>query len=408
MYSGSDMAFSFWHKEVPLLHSLPAILIGGPPHTGKSVLTYSLTQALRKRYIDHYVIRACPDGEGDWSQESDHEAVRQMRVKGQWQPEFVQNVCYALEHRHFPLLVDVGGQPTDWQMSIMHHCTHAILLLRPGDETSTRFWLQLSEDNNLFPLARIHSVLDGTSTIASSSPVIEGILSGLMRHTQAQGPLFDLLVARIHTLFTASSTGELRQAYFNEAPAEVINLDTMLQTFTPHSERWQPEMLPTLLPKLPHDVPLAIYGRGTNWLYGALVDYAYAQPFYQFDPRLGWVKPPELMIGRVTTQSVCIDLWECDDINVLTVRLLDDYLKYTDADQLIFPAVPAGRGIILNGKLPLWLVTALVHLYNTIFDAPWVACYSPQLERAVVVVSRVTTYAPGDLIYLPLYRGSIA
>src|SRR5438552_6610469 len=68
MYSVSNIAFSFWCKEVPLFHSLPAILIGGPPHTGKSVLTYSLSQALRKRSIEHYVIRASPDGEGDWSQ----------------------------------------------------------------------------------------------------------------------------------------------------------------------------------------------------------------------------------------------------------------------------------------------------------------------------------------------------
>jgi CRISPR-associated protein Csx3 len=408
MYSGSDMTFSFWHKEVPLVHSLPAILIGGPPHTGKSVLTYNLTQALRKRYIDHYVIRACPDGEGDWSQESDREAVRMIRIKGQWQPEFVQSVCYALEHRHFPLLVDVGGQPTEWQMSIMRRCTHALLLLRADDEPSTPFWLRLVEDNNLLSLARIHSVLNGASTITSLSPVIEGTLSGLMRHTQAQGPLFDLLVERIHTLFTSYSTGELRQNYFNEAPAEVINLDTLLQTFAPHSERWEPSMLQTLLKNLPHHTPLAIYGRGTNWLYGALVDSTFPQPFYQFDPRLGWVKPPVLTIGIATSQAVGIDIWKFENANVLTVRLIDNYLNYPEADQLFFPAVPVERGIILNGKLPLWLVTALVHLYNTIIGVPWIACYSPQLERAVVVVSRVPMYAPGDLIHLPLYRGSIA
>ena len=388
--------------------SLPAILIGGPPHTGKSVLTYSLTQALRKRYIDHYVIRACPDGEGDWSQESDHEAVRMIRIKGEWQPAFVQNVCSALEHRHFPLLVDVGGRPTEWQMSIMHHCTHALLLLRPDDETSTRFWLQVAEDNNLLPLAHIHSVLNGPSTIISLFPLLEGTLSGLVRHTQAQGPLFDTLVARIHTLFTSYSTWELRQSYFNEAPGEVIDLDTLLPIFAPYSERWEPSMLQMLLARLPCHTPLAIYGRGTNWLYGALVDRAFPQPFYQFDPRLGWVKPPELRIGITPSQAVGIDIWKCENANVLTIRLINNYLNYAEADQLSFPAVPVEQGIILNGKLPLWLVTALVHLYNTIIGVPWIACYSPQLERAVVVVSRVSAFVPGNLIPLPLYRGSIA
>ncbi len=135
-----------------------------------------------------------------------YEAVRMIRVKGQWKPEFVRNVCYALEHRHFPLLVDMGGRPMEWQMSIMHHCTHSLLLLRPDDEISTRFWLQLVKDNSLLPLARIRSVLDGTSAITSQFPVIEGTLSGLVRHTQAHGPLFNVLVERIHTLFTSSST----------------------------------------------------------------------------------------------------------------------------------------------------------------------------------------------------------
>jgi CRISPR-associated protein Csx3 len=390
-----------------LFHSLPAILIGGPPHTGKSVLTYSLTQALRKRYIDHYVIRACPDGEGDWSQESDRDAVRMIRVKGQWQPEFVRSVCYALERRHFPLLVDVGGQPAEWQMSIMQHCTHSLLLLRPDDETSTCFWLQLVKDNGLLPLACIRSVLDGTSTIASPFPVIEGTLSGLMRHTQAQGPLFDMLVERIHSLFMPYSSGDLRQEYFNRAPAEVVNLDLFLQTLAPYSERWEPLMLQRLLSKLPRHTPLAIYGRGTNWLYGALVDYSFPRTFYQFDPRLGWVTPPQLTTGTATTQAVHVDLWECATATVLSVRLMYDYLDYVEAHQLAFPSLSTEKGVILNGKLPLWLVTALVHFYNTTVGVPWVACYSPQLESAVVVASHATPYSPGDLVHLPLYRADI-
>jgi len=36
-----------------MVNLLPAILIGGPPHAGKSVLTYSISQALRKRNVDH-------------------------------------------------------------------------------------------------------------------------------------------------------------------------------------------------------------------------------------------------------------------------------------------------------------------------------------------------------------------
>ena len=54
----------------------PAVMIGGPPHSGKSVLAYSLSQALRARQVAHYVLRAFPDGEGDWANEADQAMVR--------------------------------------------------------------------------------------------------------------------------------------------------------------------------------------------------------------------------------------------------------------------------------------------------------------------------------------------
>jgi CRISPR-associated protein Csx3 len=402
MYSGSAMAFSFWCKEVSLFESLPAILIGGPPHTGKSVLTYSLSQALRKRAIDHYVIRACPDGEGDWSQEIGYEAARLLRVKGQWKHEFVQSICSALEQRQFPFLVDMGGRPTDWQVSILQRCTHSLLLLRPDDETTTRFWLQLVKDTGLLPLARIYSVLHGASAVASRFPVVEGTLSGLQRHSVAYGALFDLLVEHIHALFTTNLPQTVRQRHLANAPAEVVDLDASLQMFAPHSERWEPAMLQRLLPMLPLHQPLAFYGRGTNWLYGALVELPFPELFHQFDPRLGWVTPPQLVVGAAT-QVVSITLWEDSRVTVLSARLRDDYLDYAAAHQLTFPALSIEKGVILNGKLPHWLVTALVHFYNTVVGVSWVACYSPQLESAVVVASRVATYTPGDLVRLPAY-----
>lgn len=388
------------------MRSLPAILIGGPPHAGKSVLTYSLTQALRKRSIDHYVIRACPDGEGDWSQEIDHEAMRMLRIKGQWKHEFVHRICYALDHRHFPFLVDMGGRPTEWQISIIRRCTHSLLLLRPDDEAATSFWLQLVKDCRLHPLARICSVVYGASVVVSRFPVIEGTLSGLNRHTMAYGALFDILVERIHTLFAAYSAQELRQEYFKNAPGKVIDLDDCLQVLAPQAERWEPRMLQPLLGMLPSHVPLAIYGRGSNWLYGALADYAFPQLFYQFDPRLGWITPPQLTIGA-ETPLVSITLHEDNKVTVLSVRLPDDYLDYTMADQLPFPPLPREKGVILTGKLPHWLVTALVHFYNTVVGVSWVACYSPQLESAVVVASRQATRVPGDLVRLPPSGGDI-
>src|SRR6266550_6319231 len=96
---------------------LPAILIGGPPNAGKSVLTYNLTQELRRREIPHYVFRANPDMEGDWflRDQDNQNNVRSINVSFEkyrhWTPEFREFVCHDLAlRRHLPLIVDLGGQ----------------------------------------------------------------------------------------------------------------------------------------------------------------------------------------------------------------------------------------------------------------------------------------------------------
>ncbi|MBV9228005.1 MAG: hypothetical protein JOZ18_01740, partial [Chloroflexi bacterium] len=69
-----------------MMNLLPAVLVGGPPHAGKSVLFYRLTQALLECGISHHAIRACPDGEGNWFHEGDPDLVSTIRVKltGEW------------------------------------------------------------------------------------------------------------------------------------------------------------------------------------------------------------------------------------------------------------------------------------------------------------------------------------
>ncbi len=109
--------------------SLPAILIGGPPKAGKSVLTYNLTRALRSKKIPHYVFRASPDGEGDWSFEGDLDTVRELHIKSKhdWSEIFREIACHDLPHRQLPLIVDLGGRPTEEDTCIFQTCQKAIL-----------------------------------------------------------------------------------------------------------------------------------------------------------------------------------------------------------------------------------------------------------------------------------------
>jgi CRISPR-associated protein Csx3 len=77
----------------------------------------------------------------------------------------------------------------------------------------------------------------------------------------------------------------------------------------------------------------------------------------------------------------------------LTFTLPTAYLDYSEAQEVAVPLVPPEQGLILSGKLPLWLWTALAITYRYTL---WLAIYQPQLgNQAVVVYSRVSEMVPG-------------
>lgn len=391
-----------------MMNLLPAILIGGPPHAGKSTLFYSLTMALYERGIKHHIIRACPDGDGNWLQEIhrqiDPETIRLIRTKSRadWTPTFVEGICHGLQHRHAPMLVDMGGQPRVWQNSILRNCTHYILLLHGENDESTHFWQQLLRPTDLLPLAQLQSMQKGVSVLTEATPVIRGIITELEQGTLAYGPVFDALVERIAALFSTYSLAELEQTQLQNAPAEPVVLPDLLRTFDIGAKEWKPAMLRLLANELPVNASLAIYGKGPGWLYSALAAQVGEQPFYQFDPRIGWMTPPTLrMSAQSTHEAITYRLDDDAQGQVLSVKLNNEYLDYLQAEAMPFPPVVAGRGLILNGKMPLWLLTALVRLYRSTV-VPWIACYQPQLHGAVVVLARTDEHQIGDVIAMPM------
>ena len=197
---------------------LPAIAIGGPPHSGKSVLTYSLTQILRAQQVEHYVLRACPDGEGDWSQQTPPESVRLLRNKGQFTETFVAYVGRRLAERHLPLLVDLGGRPTPEQEILFDHCTHAILLA--PNQAGLDEWRGLAQRHKLTLLAELQSSLTEPEMIASEYPILQGRIAGLERQQVPQSALIERLAWTIRTLF-AQPQAALRQLHLQAAPVEI-------------------------------------------------------------------------------------------------------------------------------------------------------------------------------------------
>nr|HID14684.1 hypothetical protein [Anaerolineae bacterium] len=192
----------------------PALIVGGPPDSGKSVLTYHLTQTLRKWGVDHYVLRANPDGEGDWRAEIDPDLVHTILFPRNWTLAFVENVCQDIARRRLPLVVDIGGRPQPWQETILDHCTHAILLT-PNDDAHAH-WLALLRRHNLLLVADLRSELHGANVVTTTQPLLTGVIAGLEWGQPLHSPTFDALVERVARLF-AYDPDELRRTHLAAA-----------------------------------------------------------------------------------------------------------------------------------------------------------------------------------------------
>lgn len=386
-----------------MVEHFPAVLIGGPPNSGKSVLTYNLTQKLRELGVQHYVLRASPDGEGDWVAEARGSLVRTILVPQAWTPVFVEHVCESLTHRPLPLIVDAGGRPQAWQEAIFDHCTHAILLT--SDESSRDTWLTLSNRHNLILLADLRSDLDGVDIVEARHPVLKASIAGLDWGARLRGPTFEALTERLASLF-AYDTHQLRHLHLASAPVETtIDLDRLAHTlqvpFIGEKATWQPHNLADLLDYLPAAVPLGLYGRAPNWVYAAVALLSRPAPFHQFDARLGWVQPPTLHLGKPAADTPLLAQRRllADHIH-LGFTITKTYLDYAEAEGLITPPVPADQGVVISGKLPLWLYTALALTYAPL--ASWLALYQPQRgDTAVVVDSRHPRLSVGDEVVSP-------
>ncbi len=370
------------------MSEFPAILIGGPPHSGKSVLAYHLTQELRRHRVDHYVLRAYPDGEGDWSYEADQNLVRAIRVKGFGDERWVSRIRRDIARRHLPLLVDVGGRPTPFQESILDECTHAILLW--PDERLHQEWLARVERHGIPLVADLRSSLAGTDEIVSTEPVVRGVISGLDRYHPKLGPAFLAVLEKVTGLF-ATDTETLRRKHILEAPVDLaIDIERLARTLRVPGDppRWRSEDIPRLLDYLPGGRPLGVYGRAPCWLYSALAAYSLPAEFWQFDPRYGWMQPPALVLsGEWGDAPWGASVFYDGESYKLNFVLKHPYLDLMEAEGQPVPEISGNSPVVLDGKLPLWMFTALTRLYALSHE---VSISQPQAPESIVRVSLLT------------------
>lgn len=109
--------------------------------------------------------------------------------------------------------------------------------------------------------------------------------------------------------------------------------------------------------------------------------------------------------GPFWTKTMEFTVTEFETFTVVTAAITapDGVLNPSDLASLVLPQCPgqvaAHKGVILDGRMPLWVAAHLTHEYHA---GAWIGVNSPR-DGGAVVVSRHTPNAPqiGEVVPLP-------
>lgn len=191
--------------DILLIHSNKilgsAILIGGPPNSGKSVFANALRKDLA-RYNSKaqvYLHRANWDGEGNHTHETSEELAEKLKQSNKNKihlkpnaetllPEYFKYHGTATANIRQVVdltLVDVGGVPDIAKNPVIEQCTHYIII--SSDPEKIQDWHNLCSEK-LQPIAVIYSVLEERVEVIKTEPFLEIVAGKWERNQVTQVP----------------------------------------------------------------------------------------------------------------------------------------------------------------------------------------------------------------------------
>ncbi len=189
----------------------PALMIVGPPDSGKSILSHALFQALLPESPDIYLQRANWDGEGNYilelglgATDEEIEAFK-LRNKGALTSRFFPDHAQAilqLRRQKSLVIVDVGGMVQPEKLPILEACTHYLIISSRPEAVDT--WHEFCRDRgNLVPVAVIHSSLAEIEEVYKQEPYLEMISGPWVRGRSKY--IQDYLLKSVKSIFISGT-----------------------------------------------------------------------------------------------------------------------------------------------------------------------------------------------------------
>lgn len=374
------------------------IAIGGPPHSGKTVLMGLLRVLLpRDKFI---VVEAAPDGEGitGWSFECDPELVRAVRCKGKFLEEFVNWVVDSVRNSMMPItLVDLGGMlvdeagnftPTGVQLTpqnerIVWECDHLIVIANPTYAEAAKVWIEEGIRLGAKPLAILESVLAGAEDeVREAGLPLRARITRLEREAPPVGSTTARAVAQL--LVSLASSKENGADGSERAD---VNFPRLAEGILPvRNGGPDRDWFPGITPSLVSFVQAATLGRTEINLWGnCSAGFPYhalacglPQRVRYYDPKVGsYVALPEAEPHGEGSQVLDWRVEERDDYSFVEFIIPRQIFPVGNLPLVIPPTVAQNTGVVLSGKGPWWLTGTIARAYARA-GASWVAVLTPQ------------------------------
>lgn len=385
------------------------IVVGGPPHSGKSVFIEALTKNLDKG--DTFAFSACPDGEGPWLQRHyDDPEVVKWRQKGQFTPEFVDRAKRVVDEWEGPLmLVDIGGRTSEENAQIVEGATHAIVLA--GDLSKVNEWKDFFKSHGVEVMAVLHSHYHGaTDQIVDkdereANPELRlGRLTASVHHLERGEPAEDRLTikevaASIHELVASNTayqeaheSGETNHfvldlpSFLGELPGETVE-KTLPSGKVVHNRQLQRAALPMLY----EQVDKSFIANQPVWLDGPINSWeaiALAAAFDETDNPDIRMRGPD---GYIQLQKLPQEgegdtvEWQVSQTGEMNGRpIVTVHANVSASTRLVnpeemasmhIPEVPKGAIVIVSTAGPNWLRSSIALGYKD--HASAIAAFQP-------------------------------
>lgn len=357
------------------------IIICGPPHSGKTVMVDSLNSLLPTERVQ--TIRANGDGEGYWSNGKDQAAVDRVREKGtNTDKDFAKWAGQIREAKADIVLVDIGGKLQEDKAPLFDAADSFVVLCSDAEPELMRAWKEFGESHMCRCIACITSTREGEESVGDQRPgaVIRGTLAHLDRGTtHTDSKLLKALADRIIEL-----AGHATPLRLDSQTLDAFEMAYALGCYTERESGGGP--CRTLLYKAGDKgrvrgyvaawqaerglKSVRVYGATAGWVAVltvlTLADGG-AEDIELFDVGTWrYVRLRRLRVAAGATGSpLCITVRSFDSgRDIMEVRIAGEGGKPRSLDvgelgRCAIPPTDARRGIVVSGRLPLWLLASI-------------------------------------------------